>query len=247
MVVGDLIGEGAAQEETVAGEAPNLAARLQQIAEPGAVVVSEATRRLLWGRFEFDELETPALKGMPGTVRSFRVRGKSPVEGRFETSQFAGPTPLVGRTQELALLLDRWETAKNGEGQVVLLLGEPGIGKSRIALAVRGDSAMSRASASATSARLTTRTPRCGRWSSNSGTRPASAGTTRPMPSSTSSKRWSRASGRTWRRPPLFSRRSWASRASATRRSTSSRRCSGRARSRCCSPISRSSRASSRS
>ena len=137
VVVGDLIGEGASQEEAVAGEAPNLAARLQQIAEPGAVVVSEATRRLLWGRFEFDELETPALKGMPGRVRSFRVRGESPVEGRFETSQFAGSTPLVGRTQELALLLDRWETAKNGEGQVVLLLGEPGIGKSRIALAVR--------------------------------------------------------------------------------------------------------------
>ena len=137
VVVGDLIGEGAAQEEAVAGEAPNLAARLQQIAEPGAVVVAEATRRLLWGRFEFDELETPALKGMPGRVRSFRVRGESPVEGRFETSQFAGPTPLVGRTQELALLLDRWETAKNGEGQVVLLVGEPGIGKSRIALAAR--------------------------------------------------------------------------------------------------------------
>jgi class 3 adenylate cyclase/pimeloyl-ACP methyl ester carboxylesterase len=137
VVVGDLVGEGAAQEEAVAGEAPNLAARLQQLAEPGAVVVAEATRRLLPGAFEFDELETPALKGLRGTVRSFRVRGEAPVEGRFEARQSAGATPLVGRDQELALLLDRWETAKGGEGQVALLVGEPGIGKSRIALAAR--------------------------------------------------------------------------------------------------------------
>jgi hypothetical protein len=137
VVVGDLVGEGAAQEEAVAGEAPNLAARLQQLAEPGAVVVAEATRRLLPGVFEFDELQTPALKGLPGTVRSFRVRGEAAVEGRFEARQSAGPAPLVGRSQELALLLDRWETAKHGEGQAVLLVGEPGIGKSRIALAVR--------------------------------------------------------------------------------------------------------------
>ena len=137
VVVGDLVGEGAAQEEAVAGEAPNLAARLQQLAEPGAVVVAEATRRLLPGVFEFCELETPALKGLPGTVRSFRVRGEAAVEGRFEARQSARPTPLVGRSQELALLLDRWETAKHGEGQAVLLVGEPGIGKSRITLAVR--------------------------------------------------------------------------------------------------------------
>ena len=137
VVVGDLVGEGAAQEHAVSGEAPNLAARLQQVAEPGAVVVAEATWRLLPGLFEFDELQTPALKGLPGTVRSFRVRGEARVAGRFEARQSAGSAPLVGRSQELALLLDRWETAKHGEGQAVLLVGEPGIGKSRIALAVR--------------------------------------------------------------------------------------------------------------
>lgn len=137
VVVGDLVGEGPAQEEAVAGEALNLAARLQQAAEPGAVVLDGATRRLLPRLFEFDELETPALKGLPGTVRSFRVRGEARVESRFEARQSAGPTPLIGRDQELALLLDRWETAKSGEGQAVLLTGEPGIGKSRIALAAR--------------------------------------------------------------------------------------------------------------
>src|SRR3712207_130774 len=112
VVVGDLVGDGAAQEEAVAGEAPNLAARLQQLAEPGSVVVDEATRRLLPGLFEFGEPETPALEGVPGTARCFRVRGETALEGRFDARRSAEAAPLVGRDHELALLLDRWERSE---------------------------------------------------------------------------------------------------------------------------------------
>ena len=138
VVVGDLIGEGAAQEEAVVGETPNLAARLQALAEPGAVVVAEGTRRLLGGLFALRDLGASALKGFAAPVRAFAVAGESAAEGRFEARHAAGaPTPLVGREQELALLLDRWERAKEGEGQVVLLAGEAGIGKSRLVRALR--------------------------------------------------------------------------------------------------------------
>ena len=138
VVVGDLIGEGAAQEEAVVGETPNLAARLQALAEPGAVVVAEGTRRLLGGLFALRDLGASALKGFAAPVRAFAVAGEAAAEGRFEARHAAGaPTPLVGREQELALLLDRWERAKEGEGQVVLLAGEAGIGKSRLVRALR--------------------------------------------------------------------------------------------------------------
>jgi class 3 adenylate cyclase/tetratricopeptide (TPR) repeat protein len=132
VVVGDLIGEGAAQEEAVVGETPNLAARLQALAEPGEVVVGEATRRLLANLFDLDDLGPHELKGFAAPVNAWRVVGESRTEGRFEALHGSRLSPLVGRDQEFALLLDRWRLAKGGEGQAVLLSGESGIGKSRL-------------------------------------------------------------------------------------------------------------------
>ena len=136
-VVGDLVGEGAAREEAVVGETPNLAARLQALAAPGSVVISQATRRLVGGLFELDDLGPVRLKGFAEPLAAFRVAGEGRAEGRFEARQGAGLTPLVGRVEELALLLRRWRQARDGEGQVVLLSGEPGIGKSRLVREVR--------------------------------------------------------------------------------------------------------------
>ncbi|WP_192257371.1 AAA family ATPase [Mesorhizobium silamurunense] len=137
VVVGDLVGEGAAQEEAVVGETPNLAARLQSLAEVGAVVVAEPTRRLLGELFELVDLGTHDLKGFAQPVQAWLVMGESRAEGRFEALRGMRLTSLVGRDQEVALLLNRWRRAKDGRGQVVLLSGEPGIGKSRIAIALR--------------------------------------------------------------------------------------------------------------
>jgi class 3 adenylate cyclase/predicted ATPase len=137
VVVGDLVGKGAAQEEAVVGETPNLAARLQQIARPGTVVISDPTRRLVGGLFEVEQVAPHAFKGFSEPLRAYRVLGEGQAEDRFEALHGADLAPLVGRQQELALLLERWERAKDGEGQVVLLAGEPGIGKSRITLALR--------------------------------------------------------------------------------------------------------------
>lgn len=136
VVVGDLIGEGAAKGEVI-GETPNLAARLQTLAEPGSVVISRRTRRLIGGLFELADLGAQRLKGFAEPVRAWRVLGPSRAEDRFAALHETGLTPLVGREHELALLLDRWERAKEGEGQVVLLSGEPGIGKSRLIRALR--------------------------------------------------------------------------------------------------------------
>jgi class 3 adenylate cyclase len=132
VVVGDLIGAGAAQEQAVVGETPNLAARLQALAEPGAVVIAAATRRLTGGLFDYRDLGTAALKGFAENVPAWQVLGASAIESRFEAMRTA-MTPLVGRDEESDLLLRRWEQAKSGDGQVVLIAGEPGIGKSRLA------------------------------------------------------------------------------------------------------------------
>jgi class 3 adenylate cyclase len=132
VVVGDLIGAGAAQEQAVVGETPNLAGRLQALAEPGAVVIAASTRRLTGGLFDYRDLGAMALKGFGENVPAWQVLGASAVESRFEAMRTA-MTPLVGRDEEIDLLMRRWEQAKGGDGQVVLISGEPGIGKSRLA------------------------------------------------------------------------------------------------------------------
>ena len=137
VIVGDLVGEGPAQEQAVVGETPNLAARLQALAEAGNVVIAESTHKLLGGLFELADLGTRDLKGFSAPIRAWRVVGERPSEGRFEALHGHQFTPLVGRDHEVGLLLERFERARDGEGQVVLLSGEPGIGKSRLALALR--------------------------------------------------------------------------------------------------------------
>jgi predicted ATPase len=136
VVVGDLIGSGEAQERGVVGETPNLAARLQAVAEPGMVVIAESTRRLIGDLFELQDLGAKELKGMPGPVRAWSVVRASPVESRFEALHAANATALVGRGKEIDLLLQRWSSAEAGQGQTVLLSGEPGIGKSRLMAAL---------------------------------------------------------------------------------------------------------------
>jgi len=132
VVVGDLIGAGAAQEQAVVGETPNLAARLQGLAEPNEIVIADATRRQIGGLFELGDLGAQALKGFAAEQQVWRVVGESGVVSRFEALR-SGETPLVGRDEEIELLLRRWALAKAGEGRVVLISAEPGIGKSRLA------------------------------------------------------------------------------------------------------------------
>lgn len=136
VVVGDLIGEGAAREEAVVGETPNLAARLQEAATPGAVVIAAGTRRLLGEIFELRELGSTRLKGFVHPVGGYLVLGERPAGSRFEARWSGRPPPMVGRDQELALVFERWRQAAVGEGQAVLLVGEAGIGKSRLVQAV---------------------------------------------------------------------------------------------------------------
>src|SRR6201988_2737066 len=136
VVVGDLVGSGVAQEHGIVGETPNLAARLQGIAEPNMVVIAEGTRRLLGNLFEFGDLGAKDLKGIAGPVRAWAALRANSAEGRFEAVHTAGLTAMVGREEELELLLRRWSRAKRGEGQVVLLSGEAGIGKSRLTAAL---------------------------------------------------------------------------------------------------------------
>ena len=136
VVVGDLIGSGDAQERGIVGETPNLAARLQSIAGPNMVVIAESTRKLLGNLFELQDLGQKDLKGIAGLVRAWAALRASSVESRFEALHAGGLTALVGRDEELELLLRRWSKAKTGEGQVVLLSGEAGIGKSRLTAAL---------------------------------------------------------------------------------------------------------------
>ena len=138
VVVGDLVGSGEAQERGIIGETPNLAARLQGIAEPTTVVIAESTRKLLGTFFELGDLGVKDLKGIAKPVHAWAVLRASSMEGRFEALHASGLTALVGREEETELLLRRWSRAKSGEGQVVLLSGEAGIGKSRLMTVLLG-------------------------------------------------------------------------------------------------------------
>jgi class 3 adenylate cyclase/predicted ATPase len=136
VVVGDLIGKGSSQEEAVIGDTPNLAARLQALAEPDTVVVADNTRRLVAGLFDMADLGRHELKGFKTPIQVWRAAGEGGAEGRFDALHGA-TTPLVGRVEELNLLIQRWQQARAGKGQAVLLSGEPGIGKSRLMAALQ--------------------------------------------------------------------------------------------------------------
>ena len=135
VVVGDLIGAGAAQERGVVGETPNLAARLQALAQPGTLVIADSTRRQVGALFEIEDVGLRALAGFAEPQRAWRIIGESGVLSRFEALR-SEATPLVGRDEELDLLLRQWQQAKAGEGRVILISGEPGIGKSRLSAAL---------------------------------------------------------------------------------------------------------------
>lgn len=132
VVVGDLIGTGAAQENAVAGETPNLAARLEKLAEPNTVVISELTYRLVGRLFEVRRIRPQKLHGFDTPTSSYLVIGEGRAEGRFDALHAGVAAPLVGRDLDIRLLIERWNLASSGEGQVVELFGEAGIGKSRI-------------------------------------------------------------------------------------------------------------------
>jgi predicted ATPase/class 3 adenylate cyclase len=136
VVVGDLTGEGSAQEQTVIGETPNLAARLQAFADPGTVLISESTHRLADGHFECRNLGPVALKGWAEPIPAWQVLGSTEVESRFEAQHKTRLAAPIGRDEEIEMLLRRWQHARRGEGCAVMLTGEPGIGKSHIALAL---------------------------------------------------------------------------------------------------------------
>src|SRR6516225_5657017 len=129
VVVGEIIGIGTAQERTILGETPNLAARLQALAAPHTILISEATQNLLGGLFEIELTGQHEVKGFARPVPAWRVLGEATVESRFAATRTR--LPLIGRAHEMGLMLDRWRLARLGEGQVVTVIGEAGIGKSR--------------------------------------------------------------------------------------------------------------------
>jgi class 3 adenylate cyclase len=233
VVVGDLLGSGESQERGVVGDTPNLAARLQGLAKPDSVVIAEGTRKLLGNLFELDDLGPQDLKGVAGPTRAFAPLRESSQESRFEALHAGGLTAMVGREEETDLLLRRWSKAKAGEGQLVLLSGEPGIGKSRLPRRCTSGCAARRMSGCAISARRSTATARSTRLSPRSNAPPASPATTRPRCGSTSSKgcrcrpRRHRKSWRYWPNCCRCRRRAIRNYSSArrARRCAPSRRC----------------------
>jgi predicted ATPase/class 3 adenylate cyclase len=137
VVVGEIIGAGAAQERSIVGETPNLAARLQALAEPGTILIGEGTQHLIGGMFELEPTGEHEMKGFARPVPAWRVLREASVESRFAAIRTGGNLPLIGRTHEMGLMLERWRQARSGEGQIVTVVGEAGIGKSRIAEAVQ--------------------------------------------------------------------------------------------------------------
>ena len=137
VVIGETIGSGEARHRTAVGETPNLAARLQEIAEPGCLVIDDATRRQIGGLFTCHDFGELALRGFRLPVRAWRVMEERAVADRFVALRASRLVPLVGRDDELALMLCRWRQAAGGNGQLVMLEGEPGIGKSRLMLELR--------------------------------------------------------------------------------------------------------------
>ena len=136
VIVGDLIGSGATQEAAVVGETPNLAARLQGAAEPNQIVLPKETQRLLGNTYTLRSIGDQELKGISGSVEAFVVEGEASVESRFAAQQSGTLTPIVGRDREIELMLERWALARSGKGQLLIVSGEAGIGKSRITRAV---------------------------------------------------------------------------------------------------------------
>jgi class 3 adenylate cyclase/tetratricopeptide (TPR) repeat protein len=138
VVVGSLLADGHAREHVASGDTPNLAARLQALAEPGTIVISSSTRRLLGDLFRVRDMGHKALKGITDPVRAWAVECASESETRFERVRTTRLAELIGREDELRFLRDRQRLAWNGDGQIVLIRGEPGIGKSRLALGLAG-------------------------------------------------------------------------------------------------------------
>ncbi|TFV67428.1 adenylate cyclase [Bradyrhizobium frederickii] len=136
VVAGEMGAVGAREEMAIVGETPNVAARLQSLAAPNALVISSSTQRLVGGLFSYEDMGVHQLKGVARPMQAWRVTGERLTESRFEALHPGRPFPLIGREEEVNFLLRRWERANQGDGQVVLLCGEPGIGKSRIAEAL---------------------------------------------------------------------------------------------------------------
>jgi class 3 adenylate cyclase len=136
VVVGNMLGGGTGHEDTAVGDTPNFAARLQELAKPGQVVISESTKRLLGSAFAIQSLGAQNFKGLPGQHKVYTVVGGDPTHDRFMARAGHSIGAMIGRDHELALLKDRWSLSKAGEGQTVMLAGEAGIGKSRICRAL---------------------------------------------------------------------------------------------------------------
>src|SRR5437868_10785486 len=144
VIVGDQIGEGTASETADVGETPNLAARLQALAQPNQIVVSAATRAMLGDHFDLEDLGASELKGFAEPVPAWRVLWARDVESRFAATRTGSVAPLVGRREEMGLLLRAWEGSCHGRGQVVLIQGEAGVGKSRLVEGLREAAAKGR-------------------------------------------------------------------------------------------------------